>query len=314
MKQIKSTFVAADGEAKCGKTTVIGHITGEAQYQADLFGQFTDAQYLEETWNFSPDSAAGLATNVSGMLDAHGFQNIVAISAGNTYRAAALYQALLEINGVTKPAFEASDADEIRRLLAIEGIEDVLQNDPNIGASVSRVAQFAGVQSLCGALFADTALEAYQRDGGGNLVVADARDPIGHLLRNGMIGTGENQIDPSTIVPLYIDTPADVAAERMPGVYEENLIIVENRRFLDATRAELPVVRPEVLIDDFTLWEKLLAEARAEGTIPPMYRVNNNRAVDLGNIQRLGGVVATLASDIGIINYANLDIVDKITA
>jgi hypothetical protein len=305
MKRIKSVLVAVDGESKCGKTTVVERIATEAEYQTLTFNQFSDSEILSD-WGFSPDFSSRLASNVARLNDLHSFRNIIAISAGNAFRAAALYQALCELDGDTKSEFVPDDADIIRRLLATDGITEVLQNDPNIGRRVSTVAQFAGAQALCGALFADIALEAYQQDGGGNLVIADARDPIGHLLRNNMIGIGGRQIDPTTILPIYIDTPADVAAERMSGDYNDNLAIVLERRLLDASGDELPVVRPDGLVDDFQSWTKSLAAAWSENQLAPTFCLDNGRQIQLDNIQYLGGVVAALASDTAIHSYANL--------
>ena len=310
MKNISSVFVAVDGEAKCGKTTVIEDIAAEAGYQELTFRKYSDPAGFKE-WNFSEALASNVASGIAQLVESHAFENIITISAGNAFRAAALYQALLELNGDSKSEFQPIDTHELRNLLALDGIVDVLQNDSNIGRRVSTVARFTGVQALCGSLFADFALEAYQKDGGGNLVIADARDPIGHLMRNDRIGFGDNQIDPTTILPIYIDTPPDVAAERMNGDFKDNFATVVERRRLDATRDELPVVRPDGLIDNYDTWIKLLADAWSAEELAPVYRLENDRNVNLANIQYFSGNIAVLASDTAIVNYAKLSNLDQ---
>src|SRR5690554_4506983 len=111
MKQIESVVVAIDGESKCGKTTVINAIADEALFQARLIPNL-----LENggEWGFVDDTLLELET----LQQRWGFDNITKISAGNSYRAAALYMALCEIKGIEKSEFVAEDISAVREILA----------------------------------------------------------------------------------------------------------------------------------------------------------------------------------------------------
>lgn len=307
MNQINSVLVAMDGESKCGKTTFANYIAEEATYQGLFVKNAGDPNHLIAN-GFSPAISMAAAPHIATIHESFGFNDIETSSAGNAFRAAAFYHAMAELSGITLQKFVPEDTGKLIGLLATEGIVDILQNDDNIAQRVSEVAQLPGAQAVCGSIFARSVLEAYQKDGGGNLVIADARDPIGHLARNNMIGTGEGQIHPSTIIPIYIDTPADVAASRLSGDYATNLAHILERRLLDATRSELPVVRPARVTDDYDFWTRSINDSLTSGQIPETYRLDNHHEIDLEHIQFLGGLIASLASDMAIYSYAKTSV------
>lgn len=286
--QVHSMLIAIDGESKCGKTTFAEMIAQEAEYQAGVYRGEEHAHMFSDARVYD-DFKAGIADWASSI----NFKQITTLSAGNVFRAAAYYVMEKERAGKTVTSFAPSDTDELRRLLAGDGIIDFLQSDAEVGKRVSPTAKFAGAQALCGAIFCDDILKTYEFEGGSNLVIADARDPIGHLRRNNLLGDGQGMILPASIVPLYIDTPVEAAAlpVRMKGNYEDNLALVRSRRHDDATRKELPVARPKVLNDDISDWLRHLPHT-AEGYIPTHFLAENNENITLSNIQYIGGVVA----------------------
>ena len=230
-----SMVIAFDGESKCGKTTFTKEVALGAQYQKDLYSGLFLSDVLRE----------GLRTD--GALDYFeqvGFDTISTISAGNIFRAAAHYTKVAEGGGKIIKAFSQTDAPLLRSMLDEEGMIDFLQNDDAVGKHVSEVAQFAGVQALCGVLFCEDIQRSYFENSGHNLVIVDARDPVGHMTRNNLLGTSKGKILPLSVLSVYIETPTHVAASRLKGSLEDNTKVVAERRLADATRAELPVVAP----------------------------------------------------------------------
>lgn len=296
---LHSVVVAIDGEAECGKTTTIKGVETEAAFQRSIIpGLLTGDPTIS---NFDPSQFSDETVRQFDELQSHmAFSSITKISAGNMFRAVALYKALLELNDQPKSQFEASDTQEVRDLLALPGIKDTLQSDPNIKNQVSHVAKMLGVQALCGTLFCDAITEAYFANGGGNLVIVDARDPIGHMRRNGILGRATGQIDPVSVLPIYIDTPAEVAAQRGKGEYKANLARIEMRRKLDRERDELPVVPPTELVAGYSKWLKLIFANISTGETPisPL-RLDNGARTSLGNIQNLSGRLALAAQELG---------------
>jgi len=255
----QSVMIALDGESKCGKTTIIDYIADGAQTAEP------------------------------------GFNRIIKISAGNIYRAAAMYKMGLESAGIAKDHFEPDDAEPLRAILERPGIYDILQHDKPIGRRVSTVAKMAGIQALCETLFVSTVVSAYHTNGGGNLVVVDGRNPVECLDRHLVIGQEDGQIRRNSIMPVYIDTPADVAAARMEGDFDENVAIIIRRRTDDATRPELPAIRPAVMLDDFDAWARQFSPEAAgrEGLAVP-YRLDNGRA-SLEDLEQFGLAAAKTA-------------------
>lgn len=304
MSELSSVLVSLDGPSKCGKTTIANEITQGAQ----LIGEVIDGVCADDfigKMNLSDEPKERHPRNMQDLRRDNCFTSALAISAGNAFRAAALYRLRLRNQGTEKDQFVPEDAYEIRRLLSDEETVHLLQNDPEIGRSVSEVARLAGIQAVCGTLFAETVRDAYMLDGGGNIVVADARDPIGHLLRNDMIGGDSYQIHPETVISLYIDTPPDVAAERMSGDYNENLNIVQLRRHLDETRDELPAIRPDDLFCDYDEWVRSLNTPWVLDRRPPTLCLDNGRSMALSSTVHLGDRLGHLANDIGLLNRAS---------
>lgn len=293
---MRSVVLALDGPAKCGKTTIVNCIAEEAILQAStapgiIVGNpsISDIKLPDRTLSKVHDLQEDLAFNA-----------VTKISAGNVFRAAALYKALLELDGTVKSRFDSTDTAMLRGMLARPGIQDVLQNDPNVGQQVTPVSMMLGVQALCGSIFCDSVSEAYHANGGGNLVVVDARDPVGHFSRNGLLGKASDQIDPSRVIPIYIDTPPEVAASRMPGDYAANLAIVNERRLTDVTREELPVVRPPMLRDDFDGWlSEMFTDLPFRDVVLPPYCLDNGEHVGLDAIQKFSARIAQVAQKVG---------------
>lgn len=285
-KLVSSMVVAFDGPSKCGKTTYAEAVAEEARFQK----RFYEGREIDDDWPY----AEQLRAKVADWAESITFNHISTISAGNIYRAAALYVITQEEFGNEITSFSETDVDRLRELLAEDDVIDVLQNDPEVGRRVSPTAKFAGAQALCGTLFCDYLLDAYERDGGSNLVVVDARDPLGHMRRNNLLGEGTHQIAPTSVIPLYIDTPIQVAASRMKGSLEDNVEIVRSRRHDDANRAELPVSPPEILVENFRDWVTDVSR-NSDGYIPTHYLAKNGENITLDNIQYLASLVSLAA-------------------
>lgn len=232
------------------------------------------------------------------MQEALTFKSIYTFSAGNAFRAAALLVISEEAEGRKKSEFTASDVDVLRNLLATEGIHDILQSDPAIGRRVNLVAKMAGVQALCSTIFCDSILGAYHADSGANLVIVDARDSVGIMRRNRIVGSSVAKIDPASILSVYVETPVEVAAARMGGNLGHKIDEISSRRHMDATRKELPVTRPSVLIDDFNIWVHQFEEPMPGSEVARPYRLNNGEGVTLSNVRYFAGCVAVIAQDV----------------
>jgi len=294
MKSVHSTVVAFDGESKCGKTTIVQAVALEAEYQARIIPNTLHGEF-SSTWPLNEDARQSLTALHQHLT----FNSINTVSAGNMFRAAAYYVVSEERKGNRKTALNDSDVGTLRDLLCTDGIVDILQNDPDIGRRVSPVATMVGARALCETVFCDAVLYAYHAQGGSNLVVVDARDPIGIMQRHDILGSSDNKIDPASILPVYIDTPLEVAAQRRGGNLEEQIADVRSRRMTDATRQEFPITRPTNLIDEFNMWQLQFFDVARESEIATPYCLNNGEHVGLDSIQNFAGHIAVTAQEVG---------------
>jgi hypothetical protein len=293
-KLVHSMVVAFDGESKCGKTTFTEMVAKEARFQA----RFLRGDELGEDWDAG--SRQTIKEGIADWANSVNFRHISTISAGNAFRAAAYHVIRQEEKGKTVTSFTERDADTIREVLAEDGVIDILQNDPEIGKRVSSTAKLIGAQALCGTIFCDFVRDAYTSDGGSNLVIVDARDPIGHMLRNDMLGYESDQIRPASVLPIYIDTPTEIAASRMSGDITDNIRLVQDRRHADATRSELPVIRPGDVTEDLGAWLLTHLRQTSSTEVSPHFLARNNETITLDNVQRLASYVALAAHETGI--------------
>jgi hypothetical protein len=296
-KPTASVLVTADGETKCGKTTIIGLIVNEAEDQKQYAQEcIQPAEHVLK----APDYKTEVAI-VQGLLRCLSFNEVVGISAGNAFRAATEYVRTWEEKDWTKSRFEARDADNIRELLAREGVRYKLQHDHEIEDRVDSVAQMPGAQTVCDAIFCDEIIAAYHANGGGNLVVVDARDPIGHLMRNNRLGNGKEAILPASIMPFYIDTPSKDSAQWMVvskgGELEDWTTYIEARRREDAERHELPVTKPASLVDRYRIWEQQFSTLPLDGSIAVPLHFKNGEHMLPENIQWFAGHIALAAQN-----------------
>ena len=294
MSSLESMVIAVDGEAKCGKTTVITAIADEAEFQAGIIPDLL----REEDSN----PYAGIVPRLSGLKalqEAYSFNNITAISAGNFFRAATQLVIEQENKGVNKSYFDKKDLAAVIGILSSDGAVDFLQTDVGIESRVGKVGKLVGVQALCGSAFVHALTNAYHNDGGGNLVIVDARQPLEWLKRNDALGQGAGEVKPSTIMPIYIDTPAEVAARRMLGDFNANLERIESRRFEDATRDEYPVEKPTEFIEsDLIRWFKqFIVHERTVEELALPFKLVNDEDLSLSNIKYFASLVATGAQD-----------------
>jgi hypothetical protein len=286
---VESVVITLDGESKAGKTAILEHIDQEATFQEGIVSDVLASPDWEDSLNDETRQS------LQDFADTYFFKSITTVVVGEYFRAAALHLALLDLNGQHKTEFTLADEEALRDILAVDGIKDILQQDPNIGKSVSRAAQLPGVQRLCGRMMCEAVVGAFHTESSGNLVMIDARDPVGHLIRGGVIGEAEGQIPAGAIMPFYVETPPEVAASRMSGDYEERLAEVNNRRYLDATREELPVIRPGVVLTDLGAYLDQFRAPRT--TIAEPLLIDNGSHTELANIQYMGGVIAGAAHD-----------------
>lgn len=310
MSELASVVITVDGAAKCGKTAVTSNIAEEARYYSYDFG----TQLLDPRSEFAEYVYIGEVGALIAAKEEATFDNIVKISAGNAFRAATLYTVLLALKGEEKTEFTDADADELREMLSADGMLDVLQHDAHIATSMGKVDRIPGVQRLCGTIFSDAVKKAYNRDGGSNLVVADARDPIGHLLLNDAIGTRAGQIDPATIVPIYVEAPAEDMARRMQGDFDDELEKIQKRRIGEATRKELPVTRPTNLIEikDYKIWRDQFDQPIGMDNLPAPLLLPNHGEISLPDIQGIAGRIAVLTGTIGdTIRHKRLAVLDN---
>jgi hypothetical protein len=292
MSEFESIVVAVDGPSKAGTTLFTGLIAGEAQMQADLIPNFLS----NEEW--SQELRDLVRPQLSGNSEAGGFKNITTISAGNMFRAASLYVSLLEVEGQTKESFSPADSDAVYELLALEGIEQVLQHDPNVGSRVSKIAKLPGVYDLCSDIFSGAILADYQADGGGNLVVVDSRDTMRHFQHNNRLGDAADQINPAAILPVYVDNPIQDAAARLPGDTVANLAMICERRFTDATREDFPVHPPADFVTNPKAWAAQFVKDQHPEAVLPLF-IWNDRCFTMDHVRQTADTVAKLAHTVG---------------
>ena len=269
MSELSSVLVALDGPSKCGKTTITKEIAAGAALLSAAAEIVMGAEFLDGL-GLSEDAGNDLHSRMTTLQEGYCFRRISTLSAGNLFRAATLHVLNLEADHIEKQEFLPEDVIVINGLLKTPNIIERLQNDQRIGGRVSDVSRMAGIQALCGTLFAEMVVNAYHATDGASLVIADARDPVGHLEDGG---------------------------------YEESLDMVNSRRRLDAERHELPVIVPAGLIDDYSTWVRSLNKYWTLENGPPTYRLNNGREVDLDQVTHIGDIIgAHLANDIALLN------------
>ena len=286
-------LVTLDGESKAGKTTFVDAIAGEAEYQAAAYASALTPD--SELANLSGPFQEIMETWVDTMV----FDGIHRVTAGNAFRAAAFYVVEKEKVGITKTGFEETDTNTLRSLLAEEGVRDMLQTDPTIERRVSSVAQMTGARALCETIFCDEVIEAYRRDGGANLVIADARNPVELMRRNRIIGESESHVYPGSILPCFIDTPLEIAvARKKDGDYEDNLAYITKRRNDDTTRPEYPFVRPAKLMTNMRSWLcQFPCPETADGIAVP-FHIMNDETLPFETIQFVASCIATASHDL----------------
>jgi hypothetical protein len=292
-----SVLVSIDGPSKVGATFFGGHVETEIRYQ-QLPAQ-VKLDYITELRNEEPPSK-DLET-LRGTI----FQHIGKISAGDFFRALTLAQIISEVNG--QPVREIrpdnpEDRDTLLEFMAIEGIGKVLQKDPNIGARVSETAKLPGALDLCETAFCDAVSSSYHKSGGSNLVIADARNPLSIYARRGLIGSGQRQLVPQSIIPVYLDAPAEVAATWLGGDHATVTRQILERRQKDASRFPYPVVVPDNLTRDLSSWLDQFYPPGDE-LVEKTFHLQNSYDITEKNIQYLGGIVAGVAWDLhGMLN------------
>lgn len=286
-------MAAFDGETKCGKTTVTNAVASRAEQHSTVLSAM-------------PESAGGLgeadhrALGSIALQAPTTFEHILTVSAGSMFRAATFYALRRMAQGQEVQSFTQDDVHRLRDLLAQDGMDDLLQNDPDIGKQVSSVAKLPGAQALCGALFSDAVVEAYYRDDKANLVIVDARDPVATLRRHKVLGRGGAQVDPANILPVYIDTPILSAARRMGGDLQEKIAEVTQRRHLDATRREFPVTRPTNLVYGYADWLKQFSAAGRSSEVAAPYCFNNGEGVSTEHIARFSDAIVAAAKTVAL--------------
>jgi len=283
-------LVAGDGESKCAKTFTAEHLATEAQYQKDRL-----SRELGRIVGLAPAGSilSGQVLSLGNLM----FTNIVTISAGNFFRGAGLYAERLEWSGRPKRAFARADTEPLRELMAEKDILEQLQTD-SVGNKASAASRLPGALALCETAFCETIREEYHRDGGGHLVITDARNPLNIFARRGLVGSEHDQIDPLSVIPYYIDTPAEVAAGWLTGDYDEQLANIRHRRHSDATRPEHPITVPTNLIGDFDAWWDQFVSPRHEGVLAAPYHLINGANTEPAHTQWLGGKIVILAQDL----------------
>jgi hypothetical protein len=288
MKQINSVVTTVDGESKVGKTVFIDAIANGATFQTQMYQEAV-----------SPEGPFGDLElgSTREWIDAVTFNGIYKVTAGNAFRAAALYVRELEAAGQTKTMFDDDDAVKLWELLGKEGAADILQTDPEIEGRVSKVAQMTGVRALCETIFCNEVTKAYNAEGGSNLVIVDARNPIAVFQRNDILGENSQQIRPNSIVPLFIDTPVGVAASRLKGDYQANVARIAQRRQDDRQRPEYPFEDPEKVIRDSRSWLRQFPHpSTMNGIALPLY-IQNGPTLSIGGIHAIAERIAATAHD-----------------
>lgn len=283
MRAETSIIPAFDGPAKCGKTTIIGQVAKRAYLHDSVIAAapHEDESLGDTNGAYVPPSSVS-------------FGDIYTVSAGDMFRAATLY-VIAERGRRDISRFGHDEATGIRELLAKHGMHEALQKDPEVESMVSTVAQMEGAHKVCSALFCDQIVEAYYADGGGNLVIVDARNPVEHMQHNGILGNAEGRIRPTSILPIYIDTPVDVAARRMGGDFTAQKAKIAKRRSDDSERREFPVRPPETLMHHFGEWMEQFDDPLSGDQVAVPFRLDNGRNTTLEHIGDIADVVSAVA-------------------
>ncbi|HSW99715.1 MAG TPA: hypothetical protein VLH38_01635 [Patescibacteria group bacterium] len=266
-----SVVAALDGPTKTGKT----RFAKEVEAAAKASGRIARANHGRQ-------------------LETPSFNEIKTISAGNMFRAAAYLIKLEEERNRIKTKFVDGDTDRLREILQTEGIYHTLQTDPEVGRRVSPAAKLPGVQKLCGSLFCDAIVEAYNKDGA--LVLADARNPCGIMDRNNILG---DPIAPASIIPIHSSTPANIAAQRQAGDYKTWFDEITERREIDKSRPEYPVHPPSHLIADLAVWSAQFEDITPETGLVVAYDFDNGENTSPEALKSFAEHVAALALGVG---------------
>ena len=271
MKTAESVLVGFDGPSKCGTTTFANAVVDQAQ--------------------------------TLGLI----FDSVATYSAGNAYRAATRHVIDEEARGRKFSGLTDDDEIAVGRILMTHGIHTELQTDPVIAERVNRVAQMPNAQRICSGLFSELVARTYWGDGTrANLVVVDARDPYGVLTRNDRIGERPGQIRLASFMPVFIDTPPDLAARRMGGDYNTKLTQVLRRRREDAERPEFPVTEPEETLSDFGQWEQQFRGIKHRSELAIPLRFDNGEYTDLQDVSRFAGELAIAAQGLAFALHERL--------
>jgi len=288
----RSVVVAIDGPSKSGSTFFGCHVEAEAEFQKDW--ALPRLSYIDEL-----RGADNPSEDVETLRNSI-FRSIGRLSAGNFFRALSLAQSISEFSGRPVTQFKPESLEDRGALLefmAIKGIEKVLQSDQNIAANVSTVAQMPGALELCEAAFCDAVSLAYHQGDGDNLVIADARNPLDIFARRGLLGSGELQVLPQSIVPVYVDAPAEVAARWLGGDPEAKTLEILKRREADASRSHLPVIIPDNLTTELGEWAHQFYPPQ-DGLVTETFHLQNGERMTEANIQYVGGYTAAVSWDL----------------
>lgn len=300
-----SVLVAIDGPSKAGSTFLMSHIAEGAEFQKAHHSRQLDV--MATIPGVQPETLEGVDVLRSLM-----FNRISTLSAGNFFRVGALAVILRQLDGLPLTNFnEPGTADGLKQLLAIHGIEEELQTNPAIGRNVSPMSKrVPGAIAVCETVFCEAVSAAYHADGGGNLVVADGRNPLSIFERRGLLGSGEGQIDPAGIIPVYVDTKPEHAAVWLGGDYDAKLAEIIARRDTDASRPEHPVEVPSGMDGDLGHWAGQFIPGRADNSLPTVFQFRNGPGVD---VMRMGDNIATLALDLhaSLYNAENAAMADR---
>jgi hypothetical protein len=285
-----SLVVIIDGEARCGKTSLIEAIKNGASRYFERLGKF--AIHLTNR------------NDRTTLLNGSMFNKVTTISAGNAYRALALAHAISAYNGDVLDFEDEETKQGIIKMLEVEGVEEILQTDEGVARSVSNVAAMPGSQDLCRTIFTNMVSKAYNHNNGvGNLVIVDARNPLEQLVEYGVIGEEEEQIHPLRILHLFLDTPLGALEARGVDVTE-----TKKRRYLDRNRKDHPFVMPNETLDRKSIPYALqhLSGLHGNCDLLPPFRVDG-ASMTLDDVEELGYKIAVLAHDLCMLPAALQD-------
>jgi hypothetical protein len=306
MSELQSTVIALNGPAKCGKTTYEEFLLEAAQAQD---GAIPDMLAVENEWSERVRATPELQTSLEAVNGAWGFNAIESYSNGNVFRAAAHLLIEEESLGGSRKAFDERDAEAIARIFVDPSLRERLQTHPDVANRVSTMATtMVGVQAVCNAIFCDAVQRAYNYEGGGNLVIIDARDPVGILGRHGLLGYGPGQIIPASILPAHIDNSPEVAGKRMKSDMSEQdrIEYVSRRREQDMENPELKY-RPPLEADcdsDLETWmeqfNRLVKDPDGNGEVARHLWIDNGEGMTLANARSICGAIAIFAQNVAI--------------